>query len=58
MGIASIVVRVSITRQEWERLQALAVRRNQASSQLVGALLRDFVQLHDPPPVSGERGEK
>ena len=51
----AIMVRAKITRDEWERLRVLAIKLNMPTSTVVGEMIRDFVNLHDPPPVDGER---
>lgn len=44
----SIMVRARITPDEWVRLRKLALDRNTSTSEMIGGLLRDFVDLHDP----------
>lgn len=53
-----ILVGAKLTRDEWARLRKLAIDRNTTTQEVVGALIRDFVDLHDPPPVRGKKGER
>ena len=51
---APIMLRAKITPDEWTRLRKLALDRKVAVSLIVGELIREFVDLHDPKPVGDQ----
>ncbi len=48
---APIMVRARITRAEWERMRVLAIKRGESTTDIIGSLIRDFVDYHDPQPA-------
>ena len=43
-----ILVRAKITSDEWERLRILAIKRGENISEMIGKVLREFVDLENP----------
>ena len=47
----SIMIRVRLTPDEWKRLRILALSQNEPTSEIVGRLVREYVEQHDPDSV-------
>lgn len=56
--VQSIMVRAKITRDEWERLRVLSILRGKPSSEIVGKLIRDFVDRHAPSPAETRKEKR
>jgi len=48
---ASIMVRSRITADEWQRFRILALRENEPAAEIIGKLMREYVEQHDPDGV-------
>lgn len=51
----STIVRAELSEREWVRFRKLALDRNEPSQKIIGGLIRDFLQLHDPEPEPASR---
>lgn len=52
---ASILVRSKMSADEWTRFRVLALRQNEPTSEIVGRLMREYLELNDPAGVVTKR---
>ena len=45
------MVRSRITADEWQRFRILALRENEPAAEIIGKLMREYVEQHDPDGV-------